>query len=107
MVEGQCIDASQTQQSTDLEDYRIWSSTTQLPTTGLPYHLLSPSGHLSLRRKGQLISQVRFDYLPIILRLTCLCREPGHAIVGANGGTVEIGGDIPPLAITTVELRYT
>lgn len=25
----------------------------------------------------------------------------------ANGITVVIGGDIPPLAITTVELRYT
>lgn len=52
-------------------------------------------------------SQVGFDCLPIILRLTCLCREPAHTMVGANGATVEIGGDIPPLAITTVELRCT
>jgi hypothetical protein len=108
MVAAQSVDANQTEPpSTDLVDYRVWSECTELPTAGLPYHLLSPSGLLSLSRKGHLTSKVGFDCLPIILRLTCLCREPGHAMLGANGVSVVIGGDIPPLAITTVELRYT
>ncbi|KAJ5162548.1 Helicase C-terminal [Penicillium capsulatum] len=93
--------------STDLKDYQMWSARADLPPADRPYHLLSPAGLISLSRKGHLTSRVGFDALPILLRLTCLCREPGHLMTGANGQTVVIGGDIPNLAITTVELRYT
>jgi SNF2 family DNA or RNA helicase len=94
-------------QAPDLNDYQGWSSKTDLPAANLPYHLLAPSGLLALGRKGQLSSQTGFDCLPIILRLTSLCREPGQTMLGAYNVPVVIGGDIPPLAITTVELRYT
>ncbi|KAJ5802327.1 Helicase C-terminal [Penicillium pulvis] len=97
----------QNQCLTDVNDYRMWSEKLELPTADLPYNLLSPAGLLSLSQNGHLTSQIGFDCLPIILRLTCLCREPGHTMVGDNGATIEIGGDIPPLAVTTVELRYT
>lgn len=93
--------------STDLSDYQMWSARTELPSDNRPYHLISPAGLISLSRKGHLTSRVGFDALPILLRLTCLCREPGHTMIGVNGDSVIISGDIPNLAITTVELRYT
>jgi SNF2 family DNA or RNA helicase len=95
------------EQAPDLQDYRDWSGKTDLPAANLPYHLLAPSGLLALGRKGQLSSQVGFDCLPIILRLTSLCREPGQSMLGVYNASVVIGGDIPPLAIANVELRYT
>ncbi|KAJ5986692.1 Helicase C-terminal [Penicillium sp. IBT 35674x] len=47
----------------------------------LPYHLLSPGGLLSLSQNEHLTSQVGFDCLPILLRLTCLGLEPGRRTV--------------------------
>ncbi|CAI7569932.1 unnamed protein product [Penicillium viridicatum] len=67
----------------------------------------SPAQLLALGRGGNLSTDVGFHVLPIILRLTCLAREPGHQMVGHNHASVTIGADIPPLALSTVELRYT
>ncbi|KAJ5924231.1 Helicase C-terminal [Penicillium verhagenii] len=107
LIGSQCLHADQIQSSADVDEYRLWSAKAQLPETGLPYHLLCPSGLIALSKNGHLTSRAGFDCLPIILRLTCLCREPGSTMIGANGVSIEIGGDIPPIAILTVELRYT
>ncbi|KGO38096.1 Helicase, C-terminal [Penicillium expansum] len=90
-----------------LHDYTTWSAVSPLPDTGRPYHLLSPVQLLTLGRGGHLSTDVGFHVLPVILRLTCLAREPGHLMVGHGNASVTIGADIPPLAISTVELRYT
>lgn len=92
---------------TDVNDYRMWSEKLELQTADSHTTCYPQLASFSLSQNGHLTSQVGFDCLPIILRLTCLCREPGHSMVGDNGATIKIGGDIPPLAVTTVELRYT
>ncbi|KAJ5209980.1 Helicase C-terminal [Penicillium cf. griseofulvum] len=90
-----------------LTEYTSWSAVSPLPDNDRPYHLLSPARLLALGRGGHLSTDVGFHVLPIILRLTCLAREPGHHMIGHNHESVTIGADIPPLAISTVELRYT
>jgi hypothetical protein len=90
-----------------LTEYTSWSAVSPLPDNDRPYHLLSPARLLALGRGGHLSTDVGFHVLLIILRLTCLTREPGHQMIGHNHESVTIGADIPPLAISTVELRYT
>ncbi|CAI7575950.1 unnamed protein product [Penicillium viridicatum] len=68
----------------------------------------TPDGYLRTRLgPDRVYLLVGFYILPIILRLTYLAREPGHQMTGHNHESVTIGTDIPPLAISTVELRYT
>ena len=99
--------ADVTELDSALADYTAWSAVSPLPDTDRPYHLLSPAQLLALGRGGHLSTDVGFHVLPIILRLTCLAREPGHQMIGHNHASVTIGADIPPLALSTVELRYT
>lgn len=97
--------------SSTFDDYTHWSAKNPLPTTGLPYHLLSVVQFASLGRGGggggHLTAEVGFNALPVILRMTTLAREPGFTMAYNNLESITIGADIPILATTTVELRYS
>lgn len=96
------IDPSST--ASTFASYTQWSAKNPLPTTGLPYHLLSVVQFTSLGQGGHLTTEMGFNTLPIIRRMTTLAREPGFTMAGNNLDTITIGADIPTLATTTVKL---
>lgn len=83
------------------------SQITEVPIINLPYHLLFPFGLDGLRLRGDLTTEVSYLALPIIPRLTVLYREPGFSMRGTGGTDITIGADVPSLAVSTIELRYT
>ena len=98
--------ANNAQQSAKVEEHYDWSQK-NLPTDSpLPYHLLQLENFAKLGRAGHLDADTGFAALPVVLRMTTLAREPGFRMSGVNLSSITIGGDIPALTVTTVELRY-
>ncbi|KAJ5415249.1 Helicase C-terminal [Penicillium sp. CMV-2018d] len=99
---------SQHQSVAHLQRHTTWFLTAT-PMWNKPFDFCgTPDGYLRTRLgPDRVYLLVGFYVLPIILRLTYLAREPGHQMTGHNHESVTIGTDILPLAISTVELRYT
>lgn len=83
-----------------------WSQRELLKDSPLPYYLLQLENFAKLGKAGHLDADTGFAALPVVLRMTTLAREPGFRMSGVNLSSITIGGDIPALTATTVELRY-
>jgi hypothetical protein len=104
-----------------LDEYLAWVSADnaaadanhpgQEEDTDPPYHLLAPQRLAVLAGRGDMTARQGLIVLPVILKMVCLARDIGDRMdispLGENAEWVHIGKEIPPLAVTTIELTHT
>ncbi|KAJ5745350.1 SNF2-related protein [Penicillium odoratum] len=87
-----------------LDVYGRWSKLTKLPSPA-PWGLLNPRLLFDLQGRRLTPAQA-CKVIPIIFRLCILQRHMGDTI-DTQDGNIQIGGNIPPARVMTIELCYS
>ncbi|BCR98805.1 uncharacterized protein AKAW2_40488A [Aspergillus luchuensis] len=86
------------------EEYQQYAA--QETTEPAPLFLLSPNRFVKLIRKGHLEARAGHYVLKAIMPLICLRRDMGERMDIDGQRVCVIGGEIPPIKVGTVKLRY-
>lgn len=71
-----------------------------------PLFLLAPQRLATLAQRGHLTARTGYYVLKDIMKIICVRHDMDEEMALDEGRTIAIGGEISPVHVTTVELRY-